>query len=588
MHQVHLIVGILITVRLLVGCGGASDTPAPTAGTSVPTQLTFAGLMRTEMLPAAPVQTRLLSAPSDATDGQPLIARLSSPGTVLATNGAEMFNGSLSYRALPPFELDIFSQGDMLIPVQRGILATHQNAQFWQLIFSPGRIWQQRDDQGMSRGQLVVTLVNPYYANAHNGVLTFLYKDGQISQGWLQIFQENVDWLKQDFWGTVPLALTDKTELDMQSAKTHWQWEQQMNLPRGAWQSLAEIATDASLSAYTSSIAEHNLSATGLIYQGRLYAKPLNTRYGPFPYPEAMRHGVYSVSKSMAAALTLFRLAQVYGAEVLHEKIIAHIPQGGLHHGWQQVTFSQALSMATGTGDAYPDADILATFADEHFEPDSRMTLFSLARSSNDKLRHALAFGDYPWGPGEIVRYNTSVTFVLAVAMQHYLASQGDTRPLWQMMQEDVYARLGMSHFAMMHTTEADAQTAIPIMGVGIYPTEQDTAKLALLLQQKGIWQGEQLLSSALIEEILSFNQDTGLPADATPSLGRRYHHSFWAQPMPLSATCAPMVPFMLGYGNNYVMFPGNDIVLYRYQDSFNNDKLSMLKLADDLQAICP
>ena len=43
---------------------------------------------------------------------------------------------------------------------------------------------------------------------------------------------------------------------------------------------------------------------------GVLYLRGCHTRAGPYPYCRHMRHGVFSVTKSLGAAVTLLRLAQ--------------------------------------------------------------------------------------------------------------------------------------------------------------------------------------------------------------------------------------------------------------------------------------
>ena len=64
-----------------------------------------------------------------------------------------------------------------------------------------------------------------------------------------------------------------------------------------------------------------DISANGLIVDGVVYLRGCNTRYGPYPYCRDMRQGVFSVTKSLGAAVALLRLAQKYGDEVFDLKI---------------------------------------------------------------------------------------------------------------------------------------------------------------------------------------------------------------------------------------------------------------------------
>jgi len=77
-----------------------------------------------------------------------------------------------------------------------------------------------------------------------------------------------------------------------------------------------------------------------------------------------MRHGVFSVTKSLGAAVALWRLAQKYGDEVLALKIKDYVPVTAAHDGWERVTFADALNMATGIGDNAPQRQPNAFFAD--------------------------------------------------------------------------------------------------------------------------------------------------------------------------------------------------------------------------------
>jgi len=99
------------------------------------------------------------------------------------------------------------------------------------------------------------------------------------------------------------------------------------------------------------------LKVSGLLLDGVLYVRGCETRLGPYPYCRQMRHGVFSVTKSMGAAVALLRLAQKYGDEVLALKIKDYVPVTAAHDGWEQVTFADVLNMATGIGDNSPQRE---------------------------------------------------------------------------------------------------------------------------------------------------------------------------------------------------------------------------------------
>ena len=87
--------------------------------------------------------------------------------------------------------------------------------------------------------------------------------------------------------------------------------------------------------------------ARGLVFDGTLYYEAEPTPYGDYPYPLEMRFGVRSVMKAVAVPLSLLRLAEVYGPEVLNLKIGDYVP--GLDPKWQRVRYIDAANMATGS-----------------------------------------------------------------------------------------------------------------------------------------------------------------------------------------------------------------------------------------------
>src|SRR6185436_8949550 len=104
--------------------------------------------------------------------------------------------------------------------------------------------------------------------------------------------------------------------------------------------------------AFDGSTARDDVSVSGLVIDGVVYAKDCHTRSGPYPYCRHMRHGVFSVTKSLSAAVALLRLAAKYGDGVFDEKISDYVRVTATHDGWKDVTFADALSMVVPIGDA--------------------------------------------------------------------------------------------------------------------------------------------------------------------------------------------------------------------------------------------
>ncbi len=72
---------------------------------------------------------------------------------------------------------------------------------------------------------------------------------------------------------------------------------------------------------------------------GTIYLHPPQTHHGPYPYPNDMRHGVWSVSKSMTGALALFYLEERYVEVVFDALITDYVPALADHPAWEDNLF---------------------------------------------------------------------------------------------------------------------------------------------------------------------------------------------------------------------------------------------------------
>src|SRR4029434_6986395 len=120
----------------------------------------------------------------------------------------------------------------------------------------------------------------------------------------------------------------------------------------------------------------------------------------------------------------------------------------------ERVTFADALNMATGIGDNWPRREPNQPFADVFTSP----KFFGVieARTTRQRLDAVFAFDKYPWGPGEVLRYNDINTFILTAAMESFLKRQvGPNAQLWDMVAAEVFRPIGIVHLPTMHTREA-------------------------------------------------------------------------------------------------------------------------------------
>ncbi len=482
----------------------------------------------------------------------------------------------------PGVSVQIFRSGDRLIPVTRDIIRADNEKNRSNIIFSPGRVWSEPGDKGLSRASFPFTLTHRIWNRSHSGLATFLFDDSVVSPMVFQIVQENSPGLKFDAWGRLPIRLVHKKIDDLERVTAEYEREMGDRLNVRPFEELAAKYGNAGKKVITRWPESENQSVSGLFVDGILYVRDCQTRFGPYPYCDEMRHGVYSLTKSLGALVAMLRLAQKFGDQVFDLRIKDYVKVSAVHDGWDKVTFADALNMITGVGDAPADSDIVIT---DSFPPYNQ---FMAQPSAKEKLAVAFTSKNYPWGPGEIIRYRSMDTFILASAMDGYLKSQeGPAANIWDMVLGEVLRPIGVFHAPMIHTIEPDGSRGIPILGEGFYPTYHDIVKIALLLHNDGRHRNKQLLSTKKLREALYQTEIRGkqLPAGSHISASS-YHMSFWHVPIQLQ-NCRTNVPRMSGWGGNTVLLLSSGIVGFVVQDGGVSRNKPLIAAATLLRPEC-
>jgi len=484
----------------------------------------------------------------------------------------------------PQVEVRFVSHDGFLVPIDSGILRGTGRHSNWSVIVSPGRIWSEPGDGGLSRASFPFVLAGGAWWNeAHNGLATFVFDADSVSDIQIQIVQETAP--ENEFSAAAHLDAdyvpTDFAESD--EAIREFYAERQSRLPVRSFTDLdGELSLDA-LRTFAGPSPIEPVSASGLIFDGVLYLRPCETRFGDFPYCEDMRHGVYSVTKSLGALIAMLRLAELYGVGVFDLKIKDYLDVSASHDGWRDVTFGDALNMATGIGDASPDRDGDGYRAEIY--PSRATTMFSNSPSKAWRLRAAFAGGNYAWGPGEEFRYRNMDTFILSAAMDSFLKRQeGSGADVWDMVTVDVFRPIGIMQLPVARTEEQSDRRGIPVLAAGAYPTVHDIAKIAVLLQNGGRQGNEQLLNEAKLAEALYQTETRGLAIARRD--GQTYHMSFWYF-RSRQRGCVIDVPRMDGWGGNIVELLPNGMTAIYLSDDFTYAIRDFADAAHELKSLC-
>ena len=508
---------------------------------------------------------------------------LSIPMTMMAAPGGSA--GSANF--FPAVDLTFISHGYHLIPVEREIIRGRDSNSPWDIILSPGRLWSEAGDGGLSRASFPFVLAGQVWNESHNGLATFVYDNERVSHLQIQIVQEAASWNRTPAWGRLPVSFAPHTIDDAVVAS--FEAERAARLPLRPWSAL-EGVTDPSLSEGFDGSAQH-VTTSALVVDGVIYARPCVTNFGDYPYCADMRHGVYSMTKSMGAGLTLLRLAEAYGDDIFDARIRDYVDVTADHDGWDDVRFANSLNMATGVGDLSARRD------SPNNDEDSTPEFLGLARagSADRWLRMAFSSDNYPWGSGEVFRYRSIDTYILAAAMDAFLKSrEGPGANLWEMMIDQVLRPIGLSYAPMMHSRAADGGRGVPIMGWGLYPTLDEMAKIAGIYQSGGVHEGQRLLSEKWLRTVFATEVQPGLPVLWDNAHGAyRYRSSFWLMPYRGAGGCFVWIPEMLGYGGNIIALMPNRMIAIRLSDASEGSAgqyqgESMARLSDHIEPFCP
>lgn len=578
-------------------------TPGPTAtpipGSTVPgdpltgsgsvtrTLLTYANL--TSGSSTAPVDDGAFALPANAAmplhtfEGSLVLNNEATSGgfSEVRDDYAYTGNGDSPRKHLPEFNFEFVQNGSHLIPVNQGLGITSHA--YWNYIIGPGRAWSETGDNGWSRASFPFALVQRNANCTHNGVMTFLFNGSSVSNVRYQITQETCVYYKINMWGQLSAAYSSYAVTNAAAYKANHATEVANRLPT---RSIAELATDypssgVNTSVFGSGVTAAHMTTYGVVFNGINYVSGCGTRYGQYAYCGVMRVPSYSTAKSAMASMSLMRLGQKYGTGVYNLLIKDYVPEYSSSIGvWTNVTFNYTIDMATGN---YR----LAGY--ESDEAGNYMETFFLAEPYSDKIIAAFNFPNKA-APGTFWNYHTSDTFILGRAMQNYLNAQGGGGDIFNMLRDEVFVPLNLSKGTLTSLRTDNSATGQAFAGYGLFWTQDDIAKVALLLNnQNGVINGTQILQPDMLADSMQDDaSDRGLNTTGTPIF--KYNNGFWAKEFTSADgyTCSFYTPFMSGYGGITVVMMPNGATYYYFSDNEEYSWSSSVNEANKLAPHCP
>ncbi len=601
MHK-HTIPLLLLLTLLIAGCQPAATpslptaTPAPDlptaavatapapASTQAPTP-TRTLLDREALLNgfdfSGPVDEAALTPPEDAAlpehtfEGRITFGGEASGGQMQVLRG----DPDQSLASLPVFDLELVQSEGYLVPVQRGVVVAEHT--FWNYIVEPGRAWQEPGDAGFSRASLPFTLIPKGGNSTFNGTLTFLFNEQQVSQVWYQVTQETSTFTRINLWGLLEAVYSPGAVDGAAQVRADFAAELAARLPVKPIQALAQDYPGVDISAFGRGVTPAHLTWFGVVVNGVNYIGGCQTRFGVYPYCEAMRAASYSTAKSAFASVALMRLAQEYDPSIAEFLIKDYVPEYAASSGdWESVTFNNTLDMATGN---YFSTGFMTDDTSE------KMGLFFGAQTYAEHIAEAFS-APHAAAPGTRWVYRTSDTFILTRAMHNYL--QNITTPeadIFQFVVDEVYRPLGLGPgaYTTMRTSD-DNWRGQAEGGYGLWWVPDDIAKIALLLNnQAGEIDGTQILHPGLLAAAMQQDPaDRGVRIDGQ----RMYNNAFWANHYTQSNgfACEFWAPNMLGVSGNVVILFPNGITYYYFSDNQEFTWDAALQEIDQISPLCP
>ncbi len=274
----------------------------------------------------------------------------------------------------------------------------------------------------------------------------------------------------------------------------------------------------------------------------------LIVRHGQLVFEEYFREGaadrhhrMYSVTKSVAA--TLVGIARDRGlVEDLDRPLLDFFPQYAAVEnpaGKDAITLRHALQMRTGL--AWDEWNV------NYSDPENVTTLMA---NSDDWHKFVL---DRPMAApaGSEFVYNSGVSNLLAGVIRNVTG-----RTTWEFADEALFGPLGIEDHRWWVTPDS-----IAITGWGLQLRSRDLARFGLLYLQRGVWDGERILSETWIDE--------SLEAATRFNNGGGYGYQWWLGSPPQGSD--RIVASAQGWGGQFVVvIPSLDVVVVTTQGNYD------------------
>ncbi len=515
-----------------------------------------------------PVSWQTLAAPPPSSSGEGRLVIEFEPAQLrIHVDGENLSRPELRLQQLPPFESAYLGMGQQMYPVRPGPLAADHP--HWEYLPGPGRL----ENDGLGRRMRLPLALQQRNANCvHNGLLEVEFPPGESSgRAQFTVAAETCLYFKFDLRAEGRAYFVNESLAD--GVAVHGHHYRDAQLPVKPFDVLAAAYPGIDLPAFANpAVDPGDLSVYGLVIDGVHYLGGCETRNGSDIPCEEWVLPSYSTAKSIFAGLTLMRLEKLYPG-VGKALIADFVPACS---DWGEVTFADALNMATGRFDsAVHGADEMAPRNDSEFH---------YRESHAEKIEFSCHAYSRRANPGQRFVYHTTDTYVLGTAMQAFLRTRrGGDADIFDDILQPLLRELRLSPVTEYPKRTYD-DSAQPWVGWGMNFLPGDVAKLGSALAG-GYFESEDRLDTDMIDDALQHHQGAGLVADKVA----RYSNGFFAQDLSLILNCDKQtwMPFLMGYGGIRIAILPRGMTYYYFSDGGVFDWKAPLRALHAVQPLC-
>jgi hypothetical protein len=478
---------------------------------------------------------------------------------------------------LPPFDFEFVQDGDRLIPLQQGPVASAHP--WWEFVLQPGYTWNEARDNGLTRAVIPFALKERNADCIHNGLMGFLFDNsGEISSVAFQVSNQTCKYLQFRMFGLLAASYVRAEPASGAAAISAATQHRNSRMPQ---RRIVQLSVDfpGIDSSQFGSVAEINpadMSAFGFVIDGVHYVGGCDTPYGPYSYCDEMALPSYSTAKSLVGGLGLM-LAEKQYPGIRNTLVADYVATCNVD--WNGVTVEHALDLVTGH---YGSPEL-------HVDEDTASARFFAAEDHAGKIDFACNEFPRKAPPGEHWSYQTWATYLAGTTLNNRLKFlNGNNSDFYDdLIVDELWKPLQLSEL-MMTTRRTYDDVAQPFTGFGLTMVRDDVAKLVLFLgANDGMVNGEAPLDRNLFDAIKQ--RSPGDPGMQAESELIRYNNGFRTFDVGrlLGCSTSAWLTTMSGYGGINVVLMPNDSAYYYFSDGNVHRYLDAVRESHRIRPLC-